>query len=269
MVEVISECGLNHKGKLDIAKRMVEAACVADVDVVKFQTFIPEAIVHREDRHFNLLKELALSRPDFIELVKFCNSFEIEFLSTPGDVGSLKFLVEECGVKRIKIGSDDLTYEPLIEAAAETGLPLILSTGMANLSEISHIMDFLKGPVTLLHCVSLYPCPPELANLRAIETLRAFGPPVGYSDHVSGYWASIAAAAMGATIIEKHFMLKAHQDCVDAQVSINEVGLETMVVRIRQIELMLGKGLKQPSPEEAANIPIFRKEKVGLRKCMV
>lgn len=273
MIEVIAECGLNHLGKLDIAKKMVEEACIADVDAVKFQTYIPRAIVHENDKNFKLLSDLALSNRDWVELAKFCKSMEIEFISTPGDIDSLKFLVEYLGVRRIKIGSDDLTYKPLIEEAAKTRLPLILSTGMASYGEVAEALDFIaslelrdRGDVTLLHCVSLYPCPLELANLSAIKELRFLGCPVGYSDHVAGYLASVAAAALGAKIIEKHFMLSEHRDCVDAAVSINELELVAMVTKIRMTKLMLGGGVKYPSPEEAANIEWLCKQPDGKRK---
>lgn len=268
MVEIIAEAGLNPGGNLTIAKKMIYEACVAKVDIIKFQTFVPDAVVHREDKNFKLLENLAFSRSDFIEIARFCEEMEIEFLSTPGDVASLRFLVEECGVKRIKIGSDDLTYEPLITAAAQTSLPLILSTGMATLLEIDKVLRGIHGPVTLLHCVSLYPCPPKLANLKAITELREFGGPVGYSDHVPGGQACLAAVALGATIIEKHFMLSWF-DSIDAAVSINEVELAELVTQVRITELMLGDGVKHPSSEEAANIELFRKQGDGLRKLTV
>lgn len=268
-VEIIAECGLNHLGKLDIAKKMVEAACVADVDVVKFQTYTPDAIVYKNDKNYKTLKELALSRKDFINLAKFCKSMKIEFLSTPGDVDSLKFLVEEVGVRRIKIGSDDLTYQPLVWAAIQTGLPLILSTGMATIGEIQKAVNLAKkysSGCTLLHCVSLYPCPIELANLKAIDELRRFGYSVGYSDHVAGYWAAVYSTVLGVSIIEKHFMLKEHDNCVDKEVSINEYQLTDLVRHVRYTEQALGDGLKYPSPEEAANIEWFRKDINGKRK---
>lgn len=271
-VEVIAEVGLNHLGKLDIAKKMVEAACIADVDAVKFQTFVPENILHLSDKNFNLLSDLALSRKDTIELAKFCKSMEVEFISTPGDIDSLKFLVEEVGVRRIKIGSDDLTYEPLIFTAIGSRLPLILSTGMATIGEIKRVVREAQRnevALTLLHCVSLYPCPLELANLKVIEELRRFECPVGYSDHVSGYLASVSAAAMGAKIIEKHFMLSEHLDCVDSVVSITEYVLQIMVKEIRIVEQMLGNGFKHPSPQEAANIEWSRKQPDGKRKLAV
>lgn len=267
MVEIVAEAGLNHGGNLTIAKKMIYAARAADVGAIKFQTYIPKAVVHKEDKNFKLLESLAFSHSDFIELARFCEEMEIEFLSTPGDVDSLKFLVEKCGIKRIKIGSDDLTYEPLIAAAAHTSLPLILSTGMATLVEIDKVLQNIHGPVTLLHCVSLYPCPPKLANLLAIRQLQGFGCPVGYSDHVPGWQACLAAVTLGATIIEKHFMLSWY-DGIDAAVSINELELAELVTQVRITELMLGDGIKQPSPEEAANIPLFRKQNGGLRKCV-
>jgi N,N'-diacetyllegionaminate synthase len=264
MVEIICEAGLNHLGKLDIAKKMVEAACAADADAIKFQTFNPLEVFHEEDSNFKLMESLTLSAQDVIDLAKFCKSMEIEFLSTPGGLDSLRFLVEEVGVRRIKIGSDDLTNKKLIDTAAQANLPLIISTGMATIGEVKHAIEGLPD-VTLLHCVSLYPCPPYLANLKCIDELRRFGCPVGYSDHTTGTWACVAATAMGATIIEKHFDLADHSDCVDAPVSINEHGLVALVQIVRTVEAMLGDGFKYPSPEEAINRELFRKGPDGRR----
>lgn len=268
MTEVIGEAGLNHKGKLSIAKKMVEAACIADADAIKFQTYETACIVHKNDKSYATLNHLSLSRHEFLELARFCSEMEIEFLSTPGDLGSLRFLIDECGIKRIKIGSDDLTYFPLLEAAADTKLPVILSTGMATMGEVANALKVFSSidDITLLHCVSLYPCPFELANLRCIRSmLTRFNMPIGYSDHVPGTLASLAAAAIGASIIEKHFMLDEHSDCVDKEVSINEIALTSLVASIRIIDLMRGDGFKYPSPQEAANSKLFRKQLDGLR----
>jgi len=265
-IEIISEAGLNHLGKLDIAKQMVVAAKAAGSDIVKFQTYLANNICHPEDRNFKLLCDLALSRAETIQLAKFCEGTDIEFMSTPGDVDSLKFLTQEVGVKRIKIGSDDLTFTPLLVAASDSGLPIILSTGMANIEEIGGAIAVIGGvELTLLHCVSLYPCHYSLANLNAIDTLRQFELPVGYSDHVPGFWACVAAVSKGVTVIEKHFKLRNVIGCVDEVVSINELELMNMINHIRMTEEMLGTGNKEPSPEEVLNINKLRKQADGKR----
>ncbi len=263
-VEVIAEAGVGHSGNLDVALKMVDAAKAAGADIVKFQTYCPEEAINEKHKDFAFLKSLALTHIDFVNLAKHCASVGIEFLSTPGDVSSLKFLVEEIGVKRIKIGSDDLTYMPLIKAASETKLPLIVSTGMATLTEIWQTVPFIKGRnSTLLHCVSSYPCAIDDANLLAIPNLEAeFGFRVGYSDHCQGNLACVAAVAMGASMIEKHFELRDHKG-PDHDVSVNEFMLAKMITCIRQVELMLGTGIKEPCEAEKAMIPLVRKREDG------
>lgn len=269
MTEVIAEAGVGHGGDIDIALKMVDAARAAKVDIVKFQTYNPVDAIHPSHTEYKLLETLALSHPAFIRLARYCEQVGIEFLSTPGDLGSLKFLVEECGVKRIKIGSDDLTYPPLIEAAWRTRLPLLISTGMATLAEVSLAITNIPGrQFTLLHCVSAYPCAPEDANLKAMDKLQWLvdGRPVGYSDHTKGTLACLAAAARGASVIEKHFELRYGAPSVDHAVSIHETQLAEMVHGIRQIEKMLGSGEKVPCAAEMVNIPLVRKKEDG-RKC--
>lgn len=268
-IEVIGEAGVNHGGNVDLALKMVDAAKAAKCDIVKFQTYNPIDAIHPEHSEYKLLESLALPYTDFIRVARYCEKVGIEFLSTPGDLGSLRFLVEECGMRRIKIGSDDLTYEPLIEAAWRTRLPMIISTGMATVAEI--ILAITNIPIhqyTLLHCVSAYPTAPEDANLRAMEKLRWIvgGRPVGYSDHTKGTLACLAAAAMGAVMIEKHFELRYGAPSIDHAVSIHEVQLAEMVHGIRQIEKMLGSGEKKPCAAEAQNIALVRKRADG-RKC--
>ncbi len=263
-VEVWAEAGVNHNGDVNIALKMIDAAKAAGANIIKFQTYCPEEAINPLHKDFAFLKSLALLPIDFLRLKKHCDNVGIEFLSTPGDVGSLKFLVEECGVRRIKIGSDDLTYYALLEAVNETKLPVILSTGMATMDEIdTAVMMVEENHTILLHCVSSYPCRLEDANLRAIGTLReAYGLPVGYSDHCTGYLAPIAAVAMGATMIEKHFELRDHKG-PDHEVSINELLLAKMIKRIREIELMLGTGIKEPCEAELRLMPYVRKREDG------
>ncbi len=208
---------------------------------------------------------MALLPIDFIQLKRHCDDAGIEFLSTPGDLSSLKFLVEECGVRRIKIGSDDLTYDPLLEAAEKTGLPLIISTGMASINEVVTALHKFRPStgITLLHCVSSYPCVFEDANLRVISTFqRRFSGKIGYSDHCAGYLASIAAVALGAVVIEKHFELRDHKG-PDHDVSVNEFILAKMIRRIREVELMLGSGIKEPCEAEKQLMPYVRKQADG------
>jgi N,N'-diacetyllegionaminate synthase len=265
-VQIIAEAGVTHGGSLKAAAKLADIALQAGATAVKFQTFDPTALLRENDPSMPLLASLALPRKDFVALALYCDHIGIEFLSTPGDVDSLHFLVEECGVRRIKIGSDDLTFEPLVQSAYKTGLPVILSTGMATLDEVRKALP--KTPVqdlTILHCVSQYPCPVTEINLKAMDTLaETFGWPVGYSDHTDHMAACFAAVAKGATIIEKHFCpdgYKGPDDCV----SINPDGLHELVVGVRTIEAMLGNGIKAPTKEELKSIPILRKDKQGFR----
>lgn len=272
-IEIIAEAGVGHNGDVNLARRMVDAARNAGADIVKFQTYSPEEAINPHHKDFDYLKSLALSHKEFLGLAKHCEQVGIEFLSTPGDLSSFKFLVEECGVKRVKIGSDDLTYAPLIEAAYKVGLPTILSTGMATLAEIRTVHDRWNEwdlwrvhtvPLTLLHCVSSYPVPPEDANLRAMLTLKnEFHRPIGYSDHCEGYVACLAAATMGATIIEKHFEL-AEITGPDHAVSLKMLDFVAMVEGIRKIEkMMAGTGKKEPNAAELELLPLVRKREDG------
>jgi len=199
-------------------------------------------------------------------LALYCEHIGIEFMSTPGDLDSLRFLVEECGVKRLKIGSDDLTYQPLRDSAYKSGLPCILSTGMATLADVREALPKVPGvDLTLLHCVSLYPCRVEDVNLRAMDTLsEAFGWPVGYSDHTDTIAACLIAVARGATVIEKHFCLDDYKGPDDV-VSVNPEGLEELVLGARAVTVMLGNGIKVPTRDELAAIPQLRKGEGGYR----
>jgi N-acetylneuraminate synthase/N,N'-diacetyllegionaminate synthase len=261
-VLIISEAGVGHDGKLEKALRLCDAAKIAGADICKFQTFVPELAIDKNSKDYELLKSLALSFTNFKKIATHCEDIKIEFMSTPDDLYSLKFLVEECGVKRIKIGSGSLTHPPLVDAAYRTGLPVILSTGMASEAEIHKALPHDSGFVSiiLLHCVSLYPCPIELANLNAITTLKKFGYPVGYSDHTTSVAAiPIAAVALGATIIEKHFTLDKSDKGPDHFMSLNPAELAQMIVSIRSIEKVLGTGTKVISSQEAEMISRVRK----------
>lgn len=263
-IEIICEAGISHEGSLDKAKLLVDTVKAIGAKIVKFQTFQPNVLLRPTDPAKPILEKVALTFKEFAELSKHCERTEIEFMSTPGDVDSLKFLVNECGIKRIKIGSDDLTYKPLTDAAYSTGLPVILSTGMATLDEIQRALPDKPVNLTLLHCVSLYPTPAHLVNLKAMDALKALGWPVGYSDHTDHIAACVAAAARGAVIIEKHFKLAGYKG-MDAEVSASPGTLRNLLIAVATIETMLGDGDKTPSPEEKTNRLLFRKGLDGYR----
>jgi N,N'-diacetyllegionaminate synthase len=267
-IEIIAEAGVGHLGKIDVARRMARAAKLAGCDVVKYQTYVPW-LQYSDGSKQAQIAEWCLTKEEWLDLVAYCADLNIEFMSTPGDIPSLEFLVEKCGVKRIKIGSDDLTNTPLLKAVGDRKLPIILSTGMATIYEVSAALRHIGQPaplITVLHCVSSYPCSFEDANLRAMEDLcTTLNVSVGYSDHCPGYLACVAAAAMGAQVIEKHFMLKEYRECPDKDVSIFENQLRHMVNDIRMVERMLGTGEKKPCEAERQNIAFLRKGPDGMR----
>lgn len=251
-IAIIAELGLNHGGSLRTALAMIDAAKACDADIAKFQTFDP-ALVPATHPARDAVIAAALSRADTIAVAKHCERIGIEFTSTPGDVASLLLLVRECGVKRIKIGSDDMLNWPLLEAAARTSLPLIISTGMSAIEQIKKVSHLFEGrdDIEFLQCTSLYPCPAKFVNLRAMRTIQSWTDrPCGYSDHTTGTTACVAAAALGASIVEKHFMLADMPDCLDAAVSAKPRAFKRMVEKIREVELMLGDGRKIHRPEE-------------------
>lgn len=269
---IIAECGVNHDGKLDKALSLCEVAKQAGADVAKTQTFIPEKLLRPGNPRMDFAKSLVLSFPDTLKIARHCEAIGIEFCSTPDDLDSLKFLVEECGVKRIKIGSGSLLYRPLVDAAFDTGLPVLLSTGMATQFEVdSVVMRQLerfecrndRSDITLMHCVSLYSCPLNLANVKAMLKLTGWGMPVGYSDHTIGDYAVCAAVALGAAVIEKHFTLDNEAEGPDHRMSAMPEQFATMVQKIRMTEVVLGHGRKEPSEEEAAMIVRVRKDNEG------
>jgi len=269
-VIIIAEAGVSHNGSVDEALRMCDAAKESGATIVKFQTYLPEIAIDKNSKDYDLLSSLALSFDDFLKIAKHCEDIGIEFCSTPDDLHSLKFLVDECGVKRIKIGSGSLTYKPLLEAAAITKLPMILSTGMATETEIEEAIRVIHpyaAPIdlTLLHCVSLYPCPIELANLKVITTMKDnFFFNIGYSDHTLSVVAiPCAAVALGATVIEKHFTLNRFAKGPDHWMSLDQYQFSEMVREIRETEKALGDGTKIISEKEVAMIPRVRKSEDG------
>ncbi len=264
-VTVIAEAGLNHGGQLNTAMAMAESAKKAGADIVKYQTYKTEKLIRPWTADYELLQKLELSPPEWIMLANYCCDIGIEFMTTPGDLDSLKFAVEELGVKRIKIGSDDLTYRPLVEAAHKTGLPLILSTGMATVAEITdtvfHIDNF-----SLMHCVSQYPCPPYVVNLRSIEFLQnTFACPVGYSDHTADPRVVVGAVFAGAELIEMHFKRTPWEKTIDDAVSFSFKQMREVIDDIREAELLLGEYGKYMAPGEEEMALKVRKSTDGLR----
>jgi N-acetylneuraminate synthase/N,N'-diacetyllegionaminate synthase len=269
---VIAEAGVNHDGDVSKALKLCDAAKEAGADIVKFQTYIPSKSI-RPGKDYDLVSRLALPFHAFYRISEHCKSIGIEFCSTPDDVDSLKFLVNYCKVKRIKIGSGSLTYLPLIIEARDTKLPVLVSTGMGVRIEIQSVIDLWENDVDyagpfdtliLMHCVSLYPCPLELANVKAIDYMsRIWRKPIGYSDHTLGFTASIAAVALGAIAVEKHFTLNKTDTGPDHHMSMTPSEFAELVKRIREVETVLGTGFKYLSNEELKMLPRIRKDDEG------
>ena len=308
MTLIIAEAGVNHNGQEELAFALVDAAYKAGADIVKFQTFKAKNLVteeakqaeyqitntQKQESQLAMLSRLELSYEMHHELVQYCDSLGIEFLSTAFDLESLAFLVNDLGLTRLKLPSGELTNAPLVLAHARTGCDLIVSTGMATLSEIEtalgviafgyisgenakpSIIAFqeayasdagqkaLKEKVTILHCTTEYPAPIEEINLKAMDTLgRAFNLEAGYSDHSEGIIIPIAAVARGAVLIEKHFTLDRNMEGPDHKASLEPQELEAMVKAIRQIEVALGSSVKTPTISEIKNKAVARKSLVA------
>lgn len=280
---IIAEAGVNHDGDVKKALELVDQAKIAGADCVKFQSFNADDLVtttaplasyqKREspgDRNqHEMLRRLELSMDDHITIRAYCVDQGIEFLSTPFDPQMLSMLVE-VGVNRIKISSGDLNNYELLEAAAMTGKKLIVSTGMANEQEVKETAQFLKSRgvkqnlVTFLQCTTQYPTPFRSANLRAMGTLKTLtGSPVGFSDHTLGIHVSIAAVALGATVIEKHLTLDKKATGPDHSASLNSEEFASLVRGIREIEESLGNGVKEVQPDELENVAVARKSLVA------
>lgn len=281
---IIAEAGVNHNGDIDIAKQMIDAAADAGADVVKFQTFKAENLVtqsakkaeyqlqttSKEESQLQMLKKLELSSQDHHELIKYAKDRQIGFLSTPFDLDSLQLLID-AGIDIIKLPSGEITNYPLLKKSAETGKRIILSTGMSNIEEIKTAVKVLKingaGEIILLHCNTQYPTPYEDVNLNAMKTIaEATGLLVGYSDHTIGIEVPVAAVAMGATVIEKHFTLDRNMEGPDHKASLEPHELKAMVSAIRNVEKAMGDGVKEPSKSEKENIGIARKSIVARKK---
>lgn len=310
-VYIIAEAGVNHNGSLEVAKRLVEKAAEAGADAVKFQTFFaknlatssaPKADYQKKatgdtGSQFEMLRCLELSKDAHLLLKAHALEYGIEFLSTPFGLEELDFLVHEVGVRALKMSSGEITNGPLLLSAARAGLPIILSTGMSNLQEITDALSVLAfgytmGPagtpsqskladafhseegvralrekVTILHCTTQYPTPLKDVNLRAMDTLvDNFGLQVGYSDHTEGIVTSVAAAARGACVLEKHFTLDCCMEGPDHAASIEPDDLGELVASVRDVEKLLGTADKGVGQQEAANLVIARKSLVAAKE---
>lgn len=280
-VFIIAEAGVNHNGSMEIARKLVDEAVLAGADAVKFQTFKAENLVcknagkaeyqmettDQEETQFDMLKKLELTPDMHEQLIEYCSQKNIMFLSTPFDVESLRYLVQ-CGVSLIKIPSGEVTNYPYLREVGKTGKKVILSTGMSTLQEVRDAVKVLKDngsrEITVLHCNTEYPTPYADVNLKAMLTLRdELGINVGYSDHTQGIAVPIAAAALGATVIEKHFTLDRNMEGPDHKASLEPHELQAMVKAIKNIESALGDGKKEPSESERKNIGIARKSIVA------
>lgn len=283
---VIAEAGVNHNGDIGLAKKLIAAAAEAGADLVKFQTFNAKALVsasapkaeyqkkatESSESQFEMIRKLELSREDHAELIEECRAHGIEFFSTAFDFQSFDLLMELGSLEQIKIPSGELTNFPLLRYMSRFAKPLLLSTGMANLGEIEAAIEVVEAAgtprhlITVLHCTTEYPAPMEDVNLRAMVTMKkAFGVDTGYSDHTPGIEIPIAAVALGATVIEKHFTLDRNLPGPDHKASLEPHELKAMVAAIRNVERALGDGVKRPSPSELKNKPIARKSLVAIR----
>jgi len=281
---IIAEAGVNHNGSLEMALRLIDAACAAGADAVKFQTFKAEKIIAinapkaayqkdttgSDESQLEMVRKLELDEAAHTRLHHYCQDKDIRFLSTPFDLESIDLLTR-LGLEIFKIPSGEITNLPYLRKLGAMKKRLILSTGMADLSEIKDALDVLVDAgsrmedITVLHCNTEYPTPFEDVNLRAMLTIRSAFPgiSVGYSDHTLGIEAPIAAVAMGATVIEKHFTLDRNLPGPDHRASLEPDELAAMISAIRNIEKALGTGIKKPSPSESRNIPAARKSIVA------
>jgi N,N'-diacetyllegionaminate synthase len=285
-VLVIAEAGVNHNGDIDIAKSLVDVAVEAKADIVKFQTFSAERQVTknaskaayqkettaRDETQYSMLKKLELSLDMHEELITYCKSRHIEFLSTGFDIQSVD-LLQSLGQRLFKIPSGEITNYSYLKHIGELRKPVILSTGMSNLKEIKSALDILektgvpKNLITVLHCTTSYPAPMIDINLKAMQTIhKEFDVAVGYSDHTLGIEIPIAAVALGARVIEKHFTLDRNLYGPDHKSSLEPKELKEMVKAIRNIELALGDGVKQMMPSEKSNREIVRKSLVAIKQ---
>ena len=282
-VFIIAEAGVNHNGDIRLAYKLVDAAKEAGADAVKFQTFKAENVVSKladkaeyqkkatgsDKSQSEMIKKLELSFNDFVKLKKYCDKKGIMFLSTPFDHQSIDFLYNLIDI--YKIPSGEITNYPYLKHIASKNKPIIMSTGMANLGEIEEAINTIKSvnskaEISLLHCTTNYPTTYEEVNLKAMQTLAfAFKLPVGYSDHTLGIEVPIAAVAMGAKIIEKHFTLDKKLPGPDHKASLEPDELKEMVKAIRNIEMALGDGIKKPNKSEIEIMKVARRSLVATK----
>jgi N,N'-diacetyllegionaminate synthase len=280
---IIAEAGVNHNGDINLAKKLIDVAAVAGADIVKFQTFSAERLATRAARkaayqeqttsagesQFDMLHRLELSPEMHKELIDHCAARNINFLSTGFDIESIDLLVR-LGQSCFKIPSGEITNLPYLDYIGKFSKPVILSTGMATLGEIEDAIALLeqagtpRAKMTILHCTTEYPTPMIEVNLRAMLSIRtAFGVNIGYSDHTSGIEVAVAAVALGASVIEKHFTLDRNMSGPDHKASLEPDELRAMVVAVRNIEIALGDGIKRLTPSEARNKQVARKSLVA------
>lgn len=282
---IIAEAGVNHNGSIDIAKQLVASAAAAGADLVKFQSFITSKNISRDapkaqyqvsttgasESQFEMVRRLELSRLDHEVLIEECRQHGIGFFSTAFDADSFDMLVE-LGLNQVKVPSGEITNLTLLRYMTRLGMPVLLSTGMATLGEVEAALEVIEQAgtprhlVTVLHCTTEYPAPMVDVNLRAMVNMKAaLGVEVGYSDHTPGIEIPVAAVALGARVIEKHFTLDRTLPGPDHQASLEPHELKAMVDAIRNVEVALGDGVKRPSASELKNKPIARKSLVAIR----
>lgn len=280
-IYIIAEAGVNHNGSLELAKRLVRAAAEAGVDAVKFQTFKADTLVSRDapkadyqkqttdaaESQYQMLKKLELSEESHRELKALCAQLGVAFLSTPFDITDIPFL-SALDMPFFKVPSGAITDLPYLRAINAQKKPVLLSTGMATEDEVAAALKLLPDcEVTLLHCTTEYPCPYGDVNLKALQTLQTrFNLPVGYSDHTQGIEVSVAAAALGATVIEKHFTLDRTMEGPDHKASLEPSELKTLVASVRHVtDALSGDGTKTPVKAERAIASVARKSIVAKR----
>jgi len=281
---IIAEIGVNHNGNVELAKKMIDAAKESGADAVKFQTYRTKVLAapdtpkvkyqlnstSKSESHYEMLERLELSYDDHYELSRYCKKQNIDFLSTPYDIASARFL-KELNVRLFKTASADLVDLPLQRYIASTGIPTMVSTGMASFEEIEDTVKiyntYRNKSIILLHCVSSYPCSDASLNLRAMQSIgQAFSVPYGLSDHSLGFIASVAAVVMGAKVIEKHFTLDKELAGPDHKASANPSEFMDLVREVRRVETMLGSTHKVCQPEEEQMAQISRKSLVLSKK---
>lgn len=282
---IIAEAGVNHNGSIELAFKLIDAANQADVDAVKFQSFKADKLVSSKaekadyqkqttlssETQYEMIKKLELSIEDHKRLIEYCNKTGIQFLSSPFDLDSID-LLNELGLEIFKIPSGEIINLPYLRKIGKFNKNVILSTGMSDLGEIEDALDVLTesgtdlNKITILHCNTEYPTPFEDVNLKTMLTIKnSFGVKVGYSDHTPGIEIPVAAVALGATVIEKHFTLDRNMEGPDHKASLEPDELRAMVSAIRNIEKALGNGIKRPSPSELKNKPIARKSLIAIK----